>query len=744
MTETDGTDWLFEGAIAAGGPLTVGQPVASAHADLQVLACVGAGGMGVVYRVETPDGPRAVKVLAPALKDDATARVRFEREQDFLQRLVHQDIVRWYRGGLTDDGLPFFVMDWVQGTRLDQLPRGTPLDVQVWIIRLLADTLTYLHAQQVLHRDVKGSNVIIAAETGRPILCDFGIARDLGAPAGTLTAGGRAGTAGYVPHTGEATPQRDVYALGGLFIEMYAGQPPSAGYPPPSRFGFPAAVNIVVAKAVEQDAARRYSTPLAFAEALENALLDARQDQPTTIPDRVSPGEEDEQVTSTASLRDPLATQPSDGPRPPRFGPPALVAEARSLLRSVSAPGLDPMERVSGLDAALSLKAECVAERDASHPTGNPPPRALPQLLSFSPLGDALATACGAWGCTHWSWNGRRLERRWTDHPWSCYGEALGFFWSDRGAHLMMTTMSNRWSYLEFFDAAAGHFDDQPGRSVGTDIGFWMDRAGGRDHGVRFFQPWRPGTSSVLLRTDYNTLSLVDPDKLPTRATGADSKGSGAPSLIRNLFRFAIGSAVDSSKKEEGSPIERATIHSLSLQLFGAAHAMVEALHWHPSGQFIAVSSSSTAGLFSTRVIHFDSGVVVDTLPNCRAIAWSQRGGELLVEPNEAESNGKPSCSIWSVSTGSLAPCGQSQRRSREFSAYIASLDENAPCNASGELKLTREIEGLVVGRVSDGRALATVPAGRMAVWSPTDPQVFATIGGTEAPEALRLWRLST
>jgi serine/threonine protein kinase len=356
MQNIDGSDWLFEGAIAAGGPLVVGQPVAAAHPDLQVLAWAGAGGMGVVYRVDTPDGPRAVKVLAPALKEEPEARMRFDQEQTLLRRLSHDGIVRWYRAGVTDEELPFFVMDWIDGVRLDELPRGTLLREQVAMVRQLAETLSYLHSAQVAHRDLKGSNIMVERGTNRAVLCDFGIARDLTAKTSTASAIGTPGTPRFVPPDTEHTERTDVWSLAALFFELYAGRPPMAGsYPRPSEAGYPAATDAVHARAWAHAPADRYPTPRAFAEALEASLQHGAGAAPAPM-GVVGVTPPPALVTAGRSMTSPV-TSAGDGPRQIDDSPsPARLQLHREFLARVSSDA-PTQERDSDVSADESWQA---------------------------------------------------------------------------------------------------------------------------------------------------------------------------------------------------------------------------------------------------------------------------------------------------------------------------------------------------------------------------------------------------
>jgi len=170
----------------------------------------------------------ALKLLAP----DAD-RARFDREAQAVARLSHPHICRLYDYGEAG-GRPYMVLELLVGGSLDdRLLQGGPLaDSETGRIAAeLASALGYAHAEGVLHRDVKPTNVLFDSEQ-RVKIADFGIARVIDAP--TLTeAGTRLGTAAYISpeqSRGEpVTPATDVYAFGAVLYQMLTGRPPFEG-----------------------------------------------------------------------------------------------------------------------------------------------------------------------------------------------------------------------------------------------------------------------------------------------------------------------------------------------------------------------------------------------------------------------------------------------------------------------------------------------------------------------------------
>ena len=195
------------------------------------LTLLGQGGMGAVYRGRDPDLDRqvAIKVILDRTPDFVG---RFRREAQAIARLAHPSIVQIYDFGLDDEGNPYFVMELVDGTPLDEVIRQRgrlpPRDA-VRFARQAAEGLQAAHAAGIIHRDVKPSNVIVDAR-GLAKLVDFGIARVVtGGPALTQPAA-LMGTPGYMaPEQAMGQPvdhRADIYALGLTLHEMLAGRPP--------------------------------------------------------------------------------------------------------------------------------------------------------------------------------------------------------------------------------------------------------------------------------------------------------------------------------------------------------------------------------------------------------------------------------------------------------------------------------------------------------------------------------------
>ena len=204
---------------------------------------LGRGGMGQVFLAERADGQfdqrAAVKLLKRGMDSDAIL-TRFLRERQILAALDHPNIARLFDGGITQDGRPYFVMEYVQGQPITRFcdEHRLSIDERLQLFCLVCLAVEYAHRNLVVHRDLKPSNILITAD-GQPKLLDFGIAKLLSAErcaadATTLTqAGARMLTPEYAApeqfYDGPITTSTDVYSLGALLYELLAGHRPFAG-----------------------------------------------------------------------------------------------------------------------------------------------------------------------------------------------------------------------------------------------------------------------------------------------------------------------------------------------------------------------------------------------------------------------------------------------------------------------------------------------------------------------------------
>jgi len=197
-----------------------------------VVREIGRGGMGTVYLARRSDGQYdrdvALKVIQSPL--DAHQRARFVAERQILARLSHPGIAQLFDGGLTEEGFPYFTMEYVDGVRIDRYCDGHELDIasRLRLFGHVCDAVAAAHRSLVVHRDLKPSNILTTAD-GTIKLVDFGIAKPLDpAVALDLT---RTGTELFTPDyaspeqvSGAAiTTASDVYSLGAVLYHLLTG-----------------------------------------------------------------------------------------------------------------------------------------------------------------------------------------------------------------------------------------------------------------------------------------------------------------------------------------------------------------------------------------------------------------------------------------------------------------------------------------------------------------------------------------
>ena len=204
--------------------------------NYEILSLIGRGGMGDVYLARDRQLQRrvALKFVRHGLHTSDLTR-RFQREEQILASLSHPNIARLYGGGVTSEGVPYFVMEYVDGTRLDDYCEGNHLSIRdrLALFRKVCGAVAYAHQHLVIHRDIKPGNIRVTGE-GEPMLLDFGIAKLLD-PAASL------GGEQTVTFAGAMTPEyaspeqvrgeamattSDVYSLGVVLYKLLTGQSP--------------------------------------------------------------------------------------------------------------------------------------------------------------------------------------------------------------------------------------------------------------------------------------------------------------------------------------------------------------------------------------------------------------------------------------------------------------------------------------------------------------------------------------
>jgi predicted Ser/Thr protein kinase len=210
-------------------PFTIGENVG----PYRITGQLGQGGMATVYKAYHASLDRyvALKVLHPAFKEDPNFLGRFQREAKMVARLEHPNIVPTYAFE-EHKGYPFLVMKYIEGQTLKaRLQKGPLSEDEIFkITQAVGSALTYAHKHDVLHRDVKPSNVLLAND-GEIYLADFGLARLASVIDSTLSAEILVGTPQYIsPEQAsgvkELDARSDVYCFGVMLYEMSVGRVP--------------------------------------------------------------------------------------------------------------------------------------------------------------------------------------------------------------------------------------------------------------------------------------------------------------------------------------------------------------------------------------------------------------------------------------------------------------------------------------------------------------------------------------
>jgi serine/threonine protein kinase len=217
-----------DAASAAGGSSElVGQVVG----HYRVEAFIGKGGMGTVWKATDQRLHRAValKMLSGTLADDPAIVARFRQEAQAVARLNHPHIAQIFDVGIYQ-GLPFLVMEYVEGQTLDawRQTAGSP-DQQMEVALQIAAGVAHAHDKGVVHRDIKPGNILVTPE-GVVKITDFGLAKIAEAATNLTETGESMGTPAYMAPeqvAGVATDARtDIYSLGVVWYELYAGRLP--------------------------------------------------------------------------------------------------------------------------------------------------------------------------------------------------------------------------------------------------------------------------------------------------------------------------------------------------------------------------------------------------------------------------------------------------------------------------------------------------------------------------------------
>ena len=275
---------------------------------------ISSGGMGTIYLAIRSDGQFEKKVALKLIKrgmDSEAILQRFLLERQILANLEHTYIARLLDAGMTDDGLPFFVMEYVEGVPINEYCESNDLNLnsRLQIFRKVCAAVSFAHQKLVIHRDLKPSNILVANDE-TPKLLDFGIAKLLNSTDDATRTEARVLTPAY------ASPEQmrgeivgtssDVFSLGVILEELLTDKKlsstdaaerwrsandetrsekrtdPNSGLPTVNTRLLPGDLQIIVSTAKHIDAERRYHSVEQFAEDirryLENLPISARKD----------------------------------------------------------------------------------------------------------------------------------------------------------------------------------------------------------------------------------------------------------------------------------------------------------------------------------------------------------------------------------------------------------------------------------------------------------------------------------
>jgi tRNA A-37 threonylcarbamoyl transferase component Bud32 len=260
----------------------------------ELLAELGAGGMGKVYKARHPKLQRivAIKVMLRAAEKD---RARFLTEARLTAQLKHPNIVAIH--DITSDGdTDYIVMEFIDGESLLSQMHKTRMSPRksLEIMKTVAMAVDYAHGSNIIHRDLKPANIMIEKATGRPVVMDFGLAKKLKQEKDLTKSGEILGTPKYMSpeqaggYRRQISPSSDIYTLGAILYEMLAGVAAVDGDTPfniiyriinqnvvPLRQRNPnlsPELEAICTKAMEKEPLKRYQSAAAFADDIERFL----------------------------------------------------------------------------------------------------------------------------------------------------------------------------------------------------------------------------------------------------------------------------------------------------------------------------------------------------------------------------------------------------------------------------------------------------------------------------------------
>ncbi|HTL34483.1 MAG TPA: serine/threonine-protein kinase [Kofleriaceae bacterium] len=338
---------------------TLSGDLVAGHELLHVLAV---GGMGEVYlaRHGKLGMNRAVKVIHADLRNDATARERFNREAQVLARLQHNSIVQIVDYGSVPNGWPFLVMEYIEGPTLERVVEKAPLSLANTLVVLeqLANAVHYAHSAGVIHRDIKPSNILLrGGDVRQAKIIDFGLALIANSDQARLTDEKQMlGSVAYmapeqVDRVRDVTGAVDIYALAGITYRLLSGSPP---------FSYASPLRLMTARVTEDPPPLSKRCP-DIPAALDSLLLRCLARDPAKRPESGEVVAQIEQLARGTAVVSPAAA--TQGPSPPTDGGVHRIA---GLLLDQPRPA-DPIE-LALATKIMAMVAQIVSALSISDP----------------------------------------------------------------------------------------------------------------------------------------------------------------------------------------------------------------------------------------------------------------------------------------------------------------------------------------------------------------------------------------
>ncbi|MDJ0837336.1 MAG: protein kinase [Acidobacteriota bacterium] len=292
--------------VTSSGSGRVGELTGLTIGPYRLVEELGRGGMGVVYRGVRDDNELRMTVAVKLIhksRSNPEMIARFRRERQILADLRHPNIAQLMDAGTTEDGLPYFVMEYVPGVNLTQWCQQIKPDLQacLQLFRKLLDAVAFAHRNQVIHRDIKPGNIVVGRDD-QPKLLDFGIARSAGGAFSELTRGASPMTPQFAAPEqllGQAvTARSDIYSLALLLLEMITGRRPRREHLKPLEVVrelmnaeptlgrdtasskdvlFPPGLGVILLEALADDPAERTTSCELFAQEIDRLIADLNQ-----------------------------------------------------------------------------------------------------------------------------------------------------------------------------------------------------------------------------------------------------------------------------------------------------------------------------------------------------------------------------------------------------------------------------------------------------------------------------------